>query len=258
MDDQALIAQWQAEEQQPFQGWDFSYLKDRWHEAQPTWSYEMFVRTLLPEADSVLDMGTGGGEKLLSFADALPPNTIATEGYPPNLPVARANLEAHGINVVPYDCGIDARLPFADNSLALVINRHEPYDALEVARILRPGGAFLTQQVDGRDLADILSVFGGESAYLHVNLATCQREVELAGLVVESAAEWAGTSSFSDIGALVYYLHAAPWNAPDDFSVERYVAQLLDLQHQRRPFTFTTRRFYIQARKPTQRTSTEP
>jgi len=250
MDDQALIAQWQAEERQPFEGWNFSYLKDRWHEAQPAWSYDALVRTLLCDADSFLDMGTGGGEKLLSFADALPSNTIATEGYPPNLIRARENLKPHGIEVVPYDCGMDDHLPFADDSFALVINRHEAYDAVEVARVLRPGGAFLTQQVDGRDLDDMLAIFGGESAYLHVNLANCQSEVERAGLVVEQAAEWAGTSSFSDVGALVYYLHAAPWNAPDDFSVERYAPQLLDLQRNRQPLTFATRRFYIQAFKP--------
>jgi len=140
MDDQALIAQWQAEERQPFEGWNFSYLKDRWHEAQPAWSYDALVRTLLCDADSFLDMGTGGGEKLLSFADALPSNTIATEGYPPNLIRARENLKPHGIEVVPYDCGMDDHLPFADDSFALVINRHEAYDAVEVARVLRPGG----------------------------------------------------------------------------------------------------------------------
>ena len=168
------------------QGWDFSYLKDRWHEEQPSWSYDVLVRALLPAADSVLDMGTGGGEKLLSFKDVLPANTVATEGYPPNLPIARANLEPQSIRVVAYDCGIDDRMPFDEGIFALIINRHEAYDAIEVARVLRPGGHFLTQQVDGRDLDDMVALFGSDSAYQHVNLANCRREVEQAGLLVDA------------------------------------------------------------------------
>jgi len=250
MDDQALIAHWQAEEQQHFEGWDFSHLKDRWHEQQPPWSYDALVCTLLPAADSLLDMGTGGGEKLLGFKSELPPKTCATEGYPPNLPVAKANLEPQGIRVIAYGCGIDDWMPFDDNSFALVINRHEAYDALEVKRVLRPGGHFLTQQVDGNDLDDMVALFGGVSSYKHVNLGNCRHEIEQAGLVVEQTEEWAGTTTFDDIGALVYYLHAAPWNAPEDFSVTRYTQTLLDLQHSGRPLAFSNRRFYIQAYKP--------
>lgn len=250
-DDQALIAAWKAEEQQPFQGWDFSHLNGRWHEDQPSWSYEALVRELLPQADSLLDMGTGGGEVLLSFKDALPAHVIATEGYAPNIPVAQANLNPHGIEVVFYDCGLDARLPFSDDDFAVVINRHEAYDAAEVARILQPGGVFLTQQVDGRELGEFLAPFGYQSAFLHVNLQNCARELIDAGLIIERAEAWAGDVTFDDMGALVYFLHAAIWSAPPDFSVERYADQLLDLYRKRQPLRFTNRRFLLKARKPT-------
>ncbi len=251
MDDQALIAVWKGEEQQPFQGWDFSHLNGRWHEDQPSWSYEALVRQLLPQADSLLDMGTGGGEVLLSFKDTLPARTVATEGYPPNFSIAQSNLKPHGIQVVFYDCGLDARLPFPDNDFAAIINRHEAYDGLEIARVLRPGGVFLTQQVDGRDLDDMLAIFGVQPAYTHVNLTNCRHELEDAGLIIERADEWAGYSTFDDVGALVYFLHNAPWDAPEDFSVERYADQLLELYRNRQPLRFTSRRFVLKARKPT-------
>ena len=224
MDEQALIAQWQAEEQQPFAGWDFSYLRGRYDEEQPPWAYEMLARALAQGADSVLDMGTGGGEKLLELKDALPAQTVATEGYAPNIPVARANLEPQGISVIDYNIDTDSQMPFPDNTFALILNRHEAFDAGEVARVLQPGGVFLTQQVDGRDLADFLALFGLESTYLHVNLANCRQGLEDAGLRIERAEDWSGKVTFSDMGALVYFLHAAPWNAPDDFSVEHYRA----------------------------------
>jgi SAM-dependent methyltransferase len=250
MDDQALIAQWQAEEQQPFAGWDFSYLAGRYTEDQPPWSYEALVRELAGNADSLLDMGTGGGEKLLEIKRALPARTMATEGYAPNIPIARANLEPQGIQVVAYSTDTEVRMPFDDNAFACIIDRHEAFDAVEVARILRPGGVFLTQQVDGRDLADLLALFGLQSGYLHVNLANCAQGLADAGLIIERTEDCSGHSTFSDMGALVYYLHAAPWDAPEKFSVERCADALLRIYHNNRPLSFTIRRFIIQARKP--------
>lgn len=249
MNDSVLIARWQAEEQQPFRGWDFSYLKGRYHEELPPWSYESMVRELLPSADSVLDMGTGGGEKLREFADALPPNTVATEGYAPNIPLARANLASLGSRVVAYDAEAESRMPFDDNTFALIINRHEAYYAQEVQRILKPGGVFLTQQVDGRELDDFLSVFGLASSYPHVTLDNFRREIENAGLRVERAGDWLGKATYSDMGAFVYFLHAAPWSAPPDFSVERYADALLKLHRERQPLAFPIRRFFLQAHR---------
>lgn len=247
--DRELLARWKAEEQQPFHGWDFSFLEGRYHEERPPWSYEAIVRELLPAADSVLDLGTGGGEKLREFADALPSNTVATEGYAPNLPLARANLAPYGIRVVDYNIDVESRMPFDDETFALIIDRHEAYDAAEIRRVLKPGGVFFTQQVDGRDLDDCLSLFGLQSDYLHVNLENCRTELSRAGLYIDRSGEWAGQVTYSDMGALVYVLHAAPWNAPPDFSVERYGDVLLRLNRERQPLTFTIRRFYMLARK---------
>ena len=56
-------------------------------------------------------------------------------------------------------------MPFVDNTFSLLINRHEAYDAFEVARLLKPGGQFLTQQVDGQSMADLASVFGREPTH---------------------------------------------------------------------------------------------
>lgn len=244
-----LLQYWEQEAARPFQGWDFSYLAGRYTEDQPPWSYEAHIRTALPLADTVLDIGTGGGEKLLEFRDALPPRTIATEGYPPNIPVARANLAPHGIAVIPYNAEADARMPFAAARFALIIDRHEAYDPLEIARVLRPGGVFCTQQVDGRNLDDLHALFGMTTAYPHINLAHCRRQLADAGLQITAAHDWQGRATFADVGALVYYLRAIPWEAPPDFSVRRYRELLLALHHGP-PLVFSVRRFYLQARKP--------
>ena len=46
--------------------------------------------TLMHGARSLLDLGTGGGERLLELRDDWPPRVAATEGYPPNLALAAA------------------------------------------------------------------------------------------------------------------------------------------------------------------------
>lgn len=247
MDERALIEQWKREEAQQFQGWDFSYLEGRWHEEQPPWSYEGLARDLIRGADSVLDLGTGGGEKLLEFRDVLPRNTVATEGYAPNVPVARSRLEPHGIQVVEYNIEETARMPFEDESCALILSRHEAFDAQEVARILRRGGRFLTQQHG--ELGGLAAEFGMSPNFPDVTLELCSQAVRDAGLVIERGEEWVGRSTFADVGALVYYLKAIPWEAPDDFSVERYRDVLLNL-HWREKLTFEPEWFVILARKP--------
>ena len=52
-------------------------------------------------------------------------------------------------------------MPFEDSRFDVVLNRHELDDPAEVFRVLRPGGVFLTQQVDGRDSEETHALFGG-------------------------------------------------------------------------------------------------
>jgi hypothetical protein len=104
-------------------------------------------------------------------------------------------------------------------------------------------------KVDGSRVADLASVFGLQPSSPQITLAICIREVEQAGLLVDFAQESMGKMKFTDVGALVYYAHAAPWDVPEDFSVERYTPLLLELHHQHR-LSFDMGHFIIQAHKP--------
>jgi SAM-dependent methyltransferase len=130
------------------EGWDWSALAGRSVAPPPPWDYRAEVRAAIPQARTLRDMGTGGGEFLSRLAP-LPPETWATESYLPNLPVAQARLAPLGVRVVAV--ADETRLPLPDAHVDLVINRHESFDPSELRRILRPGGTFLTQQVGGQD-----------------------------------------------------------------------------------------------------------
>jgi SAM-dependent methyltransferase len=130
----------------PIRGWDFSPLGPRWKRGDPPWDLRAMIRAHLRDDSTFVDLGTGGGELLSSIAP-LPTRTVATEGYPPNLPVARARLGPLGVQVVPIRS--PDRIPLPDRFATLVLSRHEEFDAREIFRVLRPGGTFLTQQVGG-------------------------------------------------------------------------------------------------------------
>ena len=207
-----------------FSGWDFSWLRGRWEEAEPSWNYRQLVLERLEQVDALLDMGTGGGEFLASLG-RLPDITWATESYPPNIPIARQRLAPLGVRVVAFTD--DAALPLPDATFQLVINRHESYDPAEIYRVLRPGGTFLTQQVGSTDciqLNQFLGAPGGPEGSWQLD--TEARRLEEAGLRVVRRAEEFLDSVFYDIGAVVFYLKVINWQIPD-FSVEKYHERLL-------------------------------
>lgn len=235
-------------------GWDFSRLDGALVADDPWWDYEAdCLQALRASRVGTLDMGTGGGERLsallesLSHESALPPLVVATEGWEPNVPVARARLAARRVAVLKYDSEDEDSLGLDDQSLDLVMARHESYDAAEVARVLVPGGKFLTQQVDGADAPEIHEWFGGE--YLHPDVTAEIQTSDLhdAGMRIDQVDTWEGTMTFADTVALVTYLGLVPWDAPG-FTVRDHARRLHDLEASA-PITVRQRRFRIYATK---------
>ena len=261
VDRDTLRRLWLDEYHRPFSGWDFTYLAGRRTTIRPadTWDYTSTVVAAIRTARSMLDMDTGGGEFVASLPQR-PPRTCATEAYPPNLPVARARLAPLGVRV--YGVSAAAQLPFADGAFDLVTNRHGSYEAGELRRVLAAGGVFITQQVGdqtNRTLHDLLDDPGdagtwnaGTKRGPGWNLAQATRELEEAGLQIIVGREEFPITRYADVGAIVYYLKAIPWEIPD-FSVDRYFDKLVAIHAQiqaRGPLDVLFHTFFIRARKP--------
>jgi len=243
-----LYFQWKKDEQAPFTGWDFSYLNGRWMEEPTPWDYKALARQLVRKSEAVLDMGTGGGENLSSFAP-FPKHSVAIEGWTANVGLARARLEPLGVKVLEVD--ESGELPFINEEFDLVLNRHSAFRVTEVFRILKAGGIFLTQQVGGDNLNDLIREFGVVPQYADWTLSVARRQIQDAGLSIEEAKEWIGKVEFKDVGAIVYFLKAIPWVVAD-FSVDRNLDHLERLQYRidsGEKLQFTAARFLIQATK---------
>lgn len=203
-----------------FQGWDFSWIEGRFIEEPPSWNFGDIVNARLSATRRFLDLGTGGGE-FLSSLPWLPQMTIATEAYLPNVPVASSRLNPLHVAVVAAEGAPDndkwrgegGRLPFRNGSLDLVMSRHEAFSPAEVARVLRPGGFFLTEQLGGNSghEAEFRHLFGREPGGESWDLAQATNQIEAAGLAVVRGSEEFPSSKFMDVGALAYYLKACPW-----------------------------------------------
>src|SRR5215216_4433649 len=73
-----------------------------------------------------------------------------------------------------------------------------------------------------------------------------------AGLRIIDAQDWSGELTFTDVGAIVYYLKAVPWLVPG-FSVESHSKYLFKLQKQvqnKKSLAFSARKYLMEARKP--------
>ncbi|WP_091284164.1 class I SAM-dependent methyltransferase [Micromonospora haikouensis] len=234
----------------PVQGWDFSWLLGRASEERPPWGYARLVADRMARADAALDVDTGGGE-VLAEVPRPPRVLLATEAWPPNVEVARRNLRAVGARVLQV---AEGGLPVADAALDLVVSRHPvhtPWD--EIARVLRPGGTFLSQQIRGGTMRELSEAMLGP-------LPPPQRQLpgqavaaaEAAGLTVLDLREARLRTVFHDVAAVVYFLRKVVWTVPG-FTVERYRPQLARL-HDRieadGPFVAHARRFLIEAVRP--------
>jgi SAM-dependent methyltransferase len=249
-----LIESWKREEQEPFTGWDFSHLHGRMLEDQAPWSYSTRAAELMHQSSSVLDMGSGGGERLLKLKEHWPVKVVVTEDYPPNFRLATDRLSTYGVKVLDVPLTDYDPMPFADGEFDLVLNRHSGLNSADVARILAPSGTFLTQQIHGLWADDLIWAFDARPQWPDSTPHKYLPHLQAAGLKIIDFREWSGKLAFTDVGAIVYYLRAVPWLIPR-FSVESHLQHLLQLQNQLETggeLIFTAKKYLIEAQKPQQ------
>ena len=238
-------------EREPVEGWDFSWFAGRATEERPRWGYARLMGERMASSAAALDVQTGGGEVLAGIPQP-PPLLVATESWPPNLALARRRLAPLGARVVGV--AAEADLPFAAGTFDLVVSRHPTHTSWpEVARVLRPGGTYLSQQIgtgSNRELSE--AMLGPLPAPTTSAATTATGRATAAGLTVTDLREQSLRVEFFDIGAVVYFLRKVLWTVPG-FTADAYRPQLRRL-HERiaaeGSFVSHAQRFLIEARKP--------
>ncbi|EGT3617125.1 class I SAM-dependent methyltransferase [Clostridium perfringens] len=225
-----LKKSWKKEEKMSFKGWDFSYLENRWEGEGLPWDYKDILIKYLKPTYKLLDIGTGGGEFLLSLNHPYK-NTSITEMWEPNVKLCKERLEPLGIEV--KQVLDDNNLPFRDNTFDIIINRHSSYSIKELKRILKPNGLFITQQVGGKNNEKLskLLIKGFKPKYKENTLHNALREVYKNNFDVIYYNEYFPCLRFKDVGAIVYFAKIIEWEFPN-FSVDKCFEQLCNLNEE--------------------------
>ncbi|GLZ28658.1 methyltransferase type 11 [Lentzea sp. NBRC 105346] len=232
----------------PTEGWDFSWFDGRATEDRPSWGYQKILADRMAKAESALDLQTGGGEVLAGIP--VKPRTLkATESWPPNLEIAKANLPTAEIVLLEND----ADLPFPDEQFDLVSSRHPVHVRWdEVHRVLKRNGTYLSQDVGAgsvRELTDFM--MGPQPVHPARSPMTAVRNAEASNLEVVTIKQEATRMEFHDIAAVIVFLRKVIWIVPG-FTVEAYrdkLRELHDFIERHGPFVAYSQRFLIEARK---------
>ena len=238
-----------SEQARNFSGWSFAGVKltpfEPW-----LWNYEALARGHAQSARSVLDIGTGGGERLAEIVAGLPARVTATEPWHVNAPVAYRRLAQLGVSVVHTD---SLRLPFRDAMFDLVLNRHEELEPSEVARVMSPGGHWVTQQVGHDNWPELLRYFPHRTRY-EDHFPRYTAELQAAGMTVEGI-QHSRKVVYGSLGDLVFNLLVTPWEIPDFDPVQEIDGQLQLEDECGAPegIVLTEARYLIAAEKPFER-----
>ena len=138
-------------------GWDFSRVKCIAEGVK--WDFYDEVAKRCRKSNFLLDIGTGGGERLLSLADAAL-LLVGIDNAAGMVETAQANAAASGkanVRILPMDA---KRIEFPDGFFDVASCRQAPFFAAEAARVLKSGGVFLTQQVSEGDKRNLAEAFG--------------------------------------------------------------------------------------------------
>lgn len=230
--DDEVIEWLEQEYAQPFEGWDFSSLHGRRTPlGSLPWDYGGIATRNLHDATSVLDLDTGGGEILSKILEATSYNghVAALEAYAPNVAIARQRLQRFGVEV--HDAS-NQNAQLADGTYDLVLNRHGgSLTPQQIQRVLHNDGVLVTEQIGDRSNVELREYFAAQPPsfpdWPH-NADDAANAFSDIGLVPLQCTEHTYPVRFYDVGALVYFLKAIPWEIPG-FSVAGYADALLQL-----------------------------
>ncbi|GAB6989149.1 class I SAM-dependent methyltransferase [Paenibacillus pini] len=231
-------------------GWDFSKVKARSEGVK--WQFYNEVTKRCRKSDRLLDIGTGGGETLLSIAHACS-LLVGIDLSSGMIQTANHNLDNSKITNVRFIQMDAEQLDFPKNSFNIVSCRHSPFHAKEVAKVLVKDGWFLTQQVSENDKCNIAQAFGrGQNTHIDGTLKNKYiEELNAAGFVDIQSFEYDAKEYFETYEDLVFLLKLTPiipnfGNYNDDFEI---LQTFIDNHTTEKGIETNSKRFMIIAKK---------
>lgn len=207
-------------------GWDFSKLK--FTSEGIKWDFYEEVIKRCKSTDILLDIGTGGGENVLRIASSLL-FSVGIDISSGMIETAQSNLMKSQVANVRFSQMSSDELQFPADFFDVVSSCHAPFYSKEVAKVLKSGGTFLTQQVSEDDKLNLKKAFGRGQSFEEVDGALKERyirELKETGFSVVQFFEYDAIDYYQRPEDLIFLLKHTP--IIPNFGEEKYDFDILN------------------------------
>ncbi len=143
--------------------WDFSKFEIE-TESLTKWDLYELLNKLANKESKILDLGTGGGEKLLkSFPEAK--EILGTDFSEEMIKTANNNLKLSGRKDVTFRMMDNLNMNVPDNYFDIVVARNTVTNPKQIYKCLKKGGYLLIRGVDRDDCWSLKLLFGRGQGY---------------------------------------------------------------------------------------------
>ena len=143
--------------------WDFSMIKCK-TENLTNWNFYEKIKENTNEKSLCLDLGTGGGEKVLKYYPEVG-MVIATDFSEEMIKTAKGNAKQYSNKKVKFTKMNNLEMRFPKETFDLISARHTVINAKQIYHCLVPGGVLVIEGVDKKDCWEIKKIFGRGLAY---------------------------------------------------------------------------------------------
>lgn len=143
--------------------WDFSQI-DCFEEILTNWDMYEILRASSNSNSKILDLGTGGGEKVLENYPEVK-EIVATDFSEEMIKTANKNLLESGRKNIFFRKMDNLNMDTKENYFDIVVARHTCIDAKQIYKTLKLGGKLILRGVDKLDCWQLKMLFGKGQAY---------------------------------------------------------------------------------------------
>ena len=143
--------------------WDFSQIKCE-TEKLTEWDYFEEIQKHTNEKSLCLDLGTGGGEKVLKRYSKVG-MLIATDFSKEMIYTAKENAKNYPEKNIKFGVMDNLEMKFPGELFDLVSARHTVIDAKQIYNCLTKGGVLVIEGVDQKDCWELKKLFGKGQGY---------------------------------------------------------------------------------------------
>ena len=143
--------------------WDFSMFEIE-SESLTNWDFYEELNKIANKNSKILDLGTGGGEKVLEYYPDCS-EILATDFSKGMIETAQENLKKSGRKNIVFRIMDNLKMDVPKNYYDIVTARHTVTDPKQIYECLKPGGYLLVRGVDKDDCWSLKKEFGRGQGY---------------------------------------------------------------------------------------------